>query len=99
MSGGQKSSKTAITLDTVLRLRPGARLKHDPVRGVTVLLLPETVVKLNDTSAAILSLMDGERPIVSAIECLRDDFEGSVPEQDVLEFLIDVASRGWVERV
>lgn len=74
-----------------------ARLRFDRVREETVLLLPERIVKLNATGAAILRLCDGLCTVQEIISELEGRFEQSGLEPDVLAFLQDVIGKGWVE--
>jgi pyrroloquinoline quinone biosynthesis protein D len=78
------------------RLATKAMLKHDRVRGVELLLLPERVVVLNQSGAAILSLCDGSRTVQQLVEQLERDFEATGLVNDVMTFLDDASGRGWV---
>ncbi|MBC3194853.1 pyrroloquinoline quinone biosynthesis peptide chaperone PqqD [Pseudonocardia sp. C8] len=73
-----------------------AMLKHDHVRDVELLLLPERVVLLNKSGAAILSLCDGSRTVQQLVEQLEHDFEATDLLNDVMSFLADASGRGWV---
>ena len=73
------------------------RLKHDPVRGSTFFLLPERVVKLNETGAAILTLCDGKRTVREIQQELEQQFASENIENDVKSFLQRVVNQGWVE--
>ncbi|MDN5919564.1 MAG: pyrroloquinoline quinone biosynthesis peptide chaperone PqqD [Pseudonocardia sp.] len=78
------------------RLATKAMLKHDRVRDVELLLLPERVVLLNTSSAAILGLCDGNRTVRQLVEKLEHDFEAPDLVNDVMSFLEDASGRGWV---
>lgn len=78
------------------RLATKAMLKHDSVRDVELLLLPERVVLLNKSSAAILGLCDGSRTVRQLVERLEHDFEATDLTNDVMAFLQDASGRGWV---
>lgn len=78
------------------RLATKAMLKHDRVRDVELLLLPERVVLLNTSSAAILGLCDGNRTVRQLVEKLEHDFEATDLANDVISFLNDASGRGWV---
>lgn len=78
------------------RLATKAMLKHDSVRDVELLLLPERVVLLNKSSAAILGLCDGSRTVRQLVEQLEHDFEAADLANDVMMFLQDASGRGWV---
>ncbi|GLY43252.1 hypothetical protein Amsp01_092750 [Amycolatopsis sp. NBRC 101858] len=78
------------------RLATKAMLKHDSVRDVELLLLPERVVLLNKSGAAILGLCDGSRTVRQLVERLEHDFEATDLTNDVMAFLQDASGRGWV---
>ncbi|MFJ8917811.1 pyrroloquinoline quinone biosynthesis peptide chaperone PqqD [Amycolatopsis sp. NPDC102389] len=78
------------------RLATKAMLKHDSVRGVELLLLPERVVLLNKSGAAILGLCDGSRTVRQLVEQLEREFEATDLVNDVMTFLRDASGRGWV---
>jgi pyrroloquinoline quinone biosynthesis protein D len=79
------------------RLVRKARLRYEEVRGADLLLLPERVVKLNPTGAAILRLCDGERTVVEIVHELEAQFARTGLEPEVLQFLDRVSEQGWIE--
>ncbi len=87
---------TGDDLTATPRLATKAMLKHDCVRDVELLLLPERVVLLNKSGAAILGLCDGSRTVRQLIERLEHDFEATGLVNDVMSFLQDASGRGWV---
>ncbi|MFD7501858.1 pyrroloquinoline quinone biosynthesis peptide chaperone PqqD [Streptomyces sp. NPDC059850] len=86
---------TGLPEPTVPRLRTGVRLTSDPVRGELV-LLPERVVVLNDTAAAVLALCDGTSDVGRIVERLGEEYEG-VSADDVFELLRRLAERRVVD--
>jgi pyrroloquinoline quinone biosynthesis protein D len=74
-----------------------ARLRYDEVRKMDLLLLPERVVKLNATGAAILRLCDGQRTVHEIAQELEAQYKEANLENDVLEFLRRVYEHGWIE--
>ncbi len=74
-----------------------ARLCYEEVRKTDLLLLPERVVKLNPTGAAILRLCDGVRTVREIAEQLETQYGRSDLEAEVLAFLRQVADQGWIE--
>lgn len=76
------------------QLASHARIQTDRVTGQTVLLFPEGILELNETSGAILERCDG-RTISEVIADLAQHYEvpGSDLQADVLEFLEELQRR------
>jgi pyrroloquinoline quinone biosynthesis protein D len=87
---------TGDDLTATPRLATKAMLKHDRVRDVELLLLPERVVVLNKSGAAILGLCNGTRTVRELVEQLERDFEATDLVGDIMSFLEDATGRGWV---
>ena len=83
-----------LTLQDRPQLASHARIQADRVTGQTVLLFPEGILELNETSGAILERCDG-RTIAEAIADLAQQYEvpDSELEADVLEFLDELHRR------
>jgi pyrroloquinoline quinone biosynthesis protein D len=73
-----------------------ARLRYDDVRQIDVLLLPERVVRLNRSAAAILSLCDGHHTISEIARELESRYVCSGLINDVMEFLHRAYDQRWV---
>lgn len=71
-------------------------LRHDEVRQAELLLLPERVVRLNHSGAAILRLCDGSRTVEELVSRLGEEYDAHDLGPDVLRFLADAQARGWV---
>ena len=84
-------------LDTRPRLVGKAVLRCDQVRGSHVLLLPERVVRLNASAAAILARCDGSSTVAEIVAGLEAEFGTSDLTGDVSAFLAEAAGHGWVE--
>jgi len=89
---------TELDLQATPRLAAKAMLRHDTVRGADLLLLPERVVRLNASSAAILRLCDGSRTVDAMVAQLQADFDAGDLTADVVAFLRDARTHGWVVR-
>ncbi|GAA3647342.1 hypothetical protein GCM10022224_007730 [Nonomuraea antimicrobica] len=72
-------------------LTRSAMLRHDPVRGADLLIVPERIVVLNDEAAAIVALCDGARTVADIVAELP---EGAEP--DVVDFLERIRAEGWL---
>ena len=79
------------------RLARKARLRYEEVRQTDLLLLPERVVKLNATGAAILRLCDGNRTVDEIAKELETRYGQQNLRVDVLDFLRRVSGQGWIE--
>ncbi len=79
------------------KLARQARLQYDNTRSQDILLLPERVVKLNKTAAAILKLCNGDLLVSEIIATLESQFQQQGLEPDVLEFLDDFSKRSWLD--
>ncbi|ASR38409.1 pyrroloquinoline quinone biosynthesis protein PqqD [Prauserella marina] len=80
------------------RLRRGVRLSFDKVRERDVVLLPEGVLVLNPTAAAVLALCDGGTPLTGIVAALSERYRG-VSGQDVHDVLARLADRQVIEWV
>ena len=85
-----------LTLEARPRLSARARLQYDPVREKQVLLLPEGLLVLNETAAAIVALCDGRRTITDIAADLGTQYQRPV-EQDVLKLLNRLMGKQLVE--
>ncbi len=94
------SPRVPVTLDpnakpTLWRL---ARLGFDSVRQRPVLLYPEGAVLLNDTGAAILELVDGQRTVGEIAAILGERYQTDVAA-DVAQYLADLAEKELIRDV
>lgn len=82
----------------VPKIRTGFRFQWEPAQNAHVLLYPEGMVRLNDSAAAVLGEVDGERSVADIIENLEQRFPdaGSLAA-DVLDFLADARKQSWIE--
>ncbi|MDF5758091.1 pyrroloquinoline quinone biosynthesis peptide chaperone PqqD [Spongiactinospora sp. TRM90649] len=78
------------------RLRRAIMLRHDPVRGKDLLVMPERIVVLNEEAAAVVRLCDGDRTVTAIADELGAAWPGA-PVDDVAEFLTRIKGEGWVE--
>jgi coenzyme PQQ biosynthesis protein PqqD len=81
---------------TCPRLITGARLQYDDVREEHVLLVPEGVVRLNPTAAAVLELCDGARSVEEIVGALSARYEGADLGDDVQSLVDGLTQRGLV---
>ena len=78
------------------RLARHVRLTWSEARQRHLLLLPETVVVLNGSGAAILGLCDGRRTVAEIVAELGARYR-TVPDDEVRRFLARLVARRCVE--
>jgi pyrroloquinoline quinone biosynthesis protein D len=78
------------------RLAPHASVRWNSVRSEWLMMLPESVVVLNETAAAVLNLCDGRRTLDGIVTALGDEYDG-VEVADVEDLLRDLANQHLVE--
>lgn len=78
------------------RLIPHASVRWNSVRGEWLMMLPESVVVLNETAAAVLNLCDGRRTLDGIVTALGEEYDG-VEVADVEDLLRDLANQHLVE--
>jgi len=76
-------------------LSPHARYRWDPIRQQHQLVFPEGVLVLNPSSAAIITRCNG-RSLGELVEELDHEFLGESRVDDVVDFLLEMMSRGVV---
>lgn len=86
----------ALSPDFVPRLWRLARLDFDAVRQRPVLLYPEGAVLLNETGAAVLELVDGNRTVEEIARLLGERYQTDVTA-DVTEYLSGLAERELIQ--
>lgn len=88
---------TAQVLQAVPRLGRGFRLQWEAAQGAHVLLYPEGMVKLNQSSAEILKRCDGTKPVEAIVAELEAAFATTGLATDVTHFLAFAKQQRWVE--
>jgi len=78
-------------------LAQGVRFRRS-ADGQGVLLVPEGVVNLNDSAAAIVELLDGKRTIDAIAAALGERYgmDNAVVRSDVEDLLQRLAEKMWV---
>ena len=78
------------------RLAPHTSVRFNEARGEWLMMLPEAVVVLNDTAAAVLNLCDGARTVDGIVTALGEEYDGVEPA-DVEDLLRGLADQHLVE--
>jgi len=91
---------TRIVPAAVPRLRPGVRLRALD-DGTSALLVPEGVVTLTPTGAAVVESIDGRRDIAAIVALMLERFDaaGADVPGDVAELLERFAEHLWIDVV
>ncbi|MFE2965829.1 pyrroloquinoline quinone biosynthesis peptide chaperone PqqD [Streptomyces sp. NPDC059340] len=71
-------------------------LRHDPVRGTDLLLMPERVVVLRGHAGSVVRLCDGDREVPEIVAALAERFPGAPVADEVPRFLSALREEGWL---
>ena len=88
-----------VTAQTIAKLARGVRLRHDPVRGQTVLLAPERALALDEIAVMIVEALDGEKSLDQIAEDFAIRFEAPKEQilGDVIAFVDEFSKRRMLE--
>jgi coenzyme PQQ biosynthesis protein PqqD len=80
------------------RLARHVRLHTDKVSGAPVLLLPETIIVLNQTGYDILRLCDGSRTTREIVQVLGSKYSGDrlTLSREIFEYLQAISQKGLI---
>ncbi len=79
-----------------LSFSPMHRLQWEEAQQKNVILYPEGMVELNQSSAEILKLCDGTRKLAQLVQELEMKFETTELKNDVAAFLEVALKNGWI---
>jgi pyrroloquinoline quinone biosynthesis protein D len=82
--------------DTRPRVGKGFRLQWEPAQNSHVLLYPEGMVKLNQSSGEIMKRCDGERSVAVIVSELEQAFSTEGLRGDVLAFVEMAGKQRWL---
>lgn len=82
--------------DKPVSFTTGYRFQWEPSQNGYVVLYPEGMVTLSESAAEILKHVDGARTCGEIVAALKKEFPDADLEADVIEFLEDAATRGWI---
>jgi len=74
------------------------RLQWEEAQQKDVILYPEGMVELNQSSAEILKLCDGSRTLDQVVIALEEKFSTSGLKNDISSFLEDALKNGWIQQ-
>ncbi len=84
-----------VAVDDVPEIDPKYLFRWEEPQQSYVMLYPEGIVKLNETSAAILQLCDGNHTIEQIISALNEKYTTDVSDS-VNKFLEVSHAKGWI---
>lgn len=84
--------------EKLLTFSPLHRLQWEEIQQKTVILYPEGMVELNQSSAEILKLCDGTRNLSQLVQELEIKFETSNLTADISAFLDVALTNGWISQ-
>ena len=86
-----------LNSSTIPSFRRGYRMQWEAAQDCFIILYPEGMAKLNDSAAAILQLVDGQRTINEIITVLEQKFaEAEGISADVLDFFQAAVTQKWI---
>ena len=88
----------ALDPNALIAFSPLHRLQWEEAQQKNVILYPEGMVELNDSSAEILKLCDGTRNLDKIVEELEQKFDVTGLKEDIAEFLDIALENGWIRQ-
>jgi pyrroloquinoline quinone biosynthesis protein D len=82
----------ALSLADRPQLRRGVRAGIDPLSGDKVLLVPEGVLFLNETAAAVIQECDGSRSVAEVVQAISEVYD-NVALEDVITLLQELITQ------
>ena len=87
-----------LDLDQPIHFSRTHRLQWDEAQQKQVILYPEGMVELNQSSAEILKLCDGTRTAAQIVSDLEQKFATAGLTNDVTAFLEVAIQNGWINQ-
>lgn len=86
----------SLQTDTAIHLSPTYRLQWEKAQDMFVLLYPEGLIELNQSSAEILQVCDGQNKLADIVSALEKKFSTTGLENDITNFLNTALENGWI---
>lgn len=86
----------SINPEQTIQFSPLHRLQWEEAQQKHVILYPEGMVELNQSSAEILKLCDGTRKLSEIVSELERKFETTGLINDITAFLEVALKNGWI---
>ncbi|MBT4146252.1 MAG: pyrroloquinoline quinone biosynthesis peptide chaperone PqqD [Gammaproteobacteria bacterium] len=87
-----------INPELPINFSPMHRLQWEEVQQKDVILYPEGMVELNQSSAEILKLCDGIRNLDQIVTDLEEKFSTTDLQNDITSFLDVALNNGWIQQ-
>lgn len=87
-----------INPDQTIKFSPLHRLQWEEAQQKNVILYPEGMVELNQSSAEILKLCDGSHTLEQIVGILEQKFETTGLINDITAFLEVALKNGWIQQ-
>jgi pyrroloquinoline quinone biosynthesis protein D len=87
---------TTLSAAITPRIGAGFRLQWESVQNCHVLLYPEGMVKLNQSSGEIMKRCDGQRSVAAIVDELERVFSTTGLHDDVLAFVELAGQQRWL---
>ncbi|MDP7562002.1 MAG: pyrroloquinoline quinone biosynthesis peptide chaperone PqqD [Methylococcales bacterium] len=81
---------------SLLAFSPMHRLQWEEAQQKDVILYPEGMVELNQSSSEILKLCDGSRTLDKIVTDLEEKFQATGLKNDITQFLEVALNNGWI---
>ncbi|WP_305909166.1 pyrroloquinoline quinone biosynthesis peptide chaperone PqqD [Methylomarinum sp. Ch1-1] len=88
----------SINPNQTISFSPMHRLQWEEAQQKDVILYPEGMVELNQSSAEILKLCDGKRNLEQIVNELEQKFSQSGLKDDINNFLNVALQNGWIQQ-
>lgn len=88
----------SINPDLTIKFSPMHRLQWEEAQQKDVILYPEGMVELNQSSAEILKLCDGTRKLAQIVSDLEQKFSTTGLVNDITAFLEVALKNGWIQQ-
>lgn len=86
----------SINQNQTIQFSPLHRLQWEEAQQKHVILYPEGMVELNQSSAEILKLCDGTRKLAQIVSELEQKFRARGLTNDITAFLEVALKNGWI---
>ncbi len=88
----------SLNPDLMINFSPMHRLQWEEAQQKDVILYPEGMVELNQSSAEILKLCDGTRNLHQLVTDLEEKFSTNGLKNDINDFLLVALENGWIQQ-